>query len=77
MLAKSKLNSIKVLTSKALTDSNIIHDEFIWINNVLKEFYDMKEEIRNSNNKFKLYIKQCYLIVWSAEKIQKVKIQKL
>ena len=37
--------------SKALTDSNISHDEFVLINNVLKEFYDMKEEIKNSNNK--------------------------
>ena len=50
-LAKSKLNSIKVLISKALIDSNICHDEFVLINNVLKEFHDMKEEIKNSNNK--------------------------
>ena len=26
---------------------------------------------------FSLIIKQCYLIVWSAEKIQKVKFQRL
>ena len=51
LLAKSKLNSIEVLISKALIDSNISHDEFVLINNVLKEFYDMKEEIRNSNDK--------------------------
>ena len=25
----------------------------------------------------KLYVKQCWLIVWNVEKIQKVKIQKL
>ena len=37
--------------SKALTDSNISHDEFVLINNVLKEFYDMKKEIKSSNNK--------------------------
>ena len=36
--AKSKLNSVEVLTSKALID------EFALTNNVLKEFYDMKEE---------------------------------
>ena len=41
LLAKSKLDSIEVLISKALIDSNISHDEF----------YDMKEEIKNSNNK--------------------------
>ena len=50
-LGKSKLNSIDVLNFKALSDSNINHDELILINNVLKEFYDMKEEIQNSSNK--------------------------
>ena len=29
--------------SKALIDSHISHDEFILINNMLKNFYDMKE----------------------------------
>ena len=79
LVAKPKLNSIEVLISKALINSNIIHDEKVLINNMLKEFYDMKEEIKNSNNKykFKLCIKQCYLIVWSVEEIQKVKIQNL
>ena len=51
MLVKSKLNSIEVLISKALINSNISHNEFILINNALKEFYDMKEEIKTSNNK--------------------------
>ena len=51
MLAESKLNSIEVLIRKALTDSNVIHDEFVLINNPLKEFCNMKEEIKNSNNK--------------------------
>ena len=44
LLAKSTLNSIEVLISKALTDSNISHDEFALINNVLKEYDDMHEE---------------------------------
>ena len=51
MLAKSKLNSIEVLISKALIDSNISRDEIVLINNVPKEFYDMKEEIKNSIGK--------------------------
>ena len=51
LLVKSKLNSIEVLTSKDLIDSNISCDEFVFINSVLKEFSDMKEEIKNSNNK--------------------------
>ena len=49
LLAKSKLNSIEVLISKALFDSNISHDEFVLINNVLKECYDMKEKIKTSS----------------------------
>ena len=54
MLAKSRLNSIEVLIYKAWIDSNISHDEFVLINNVMKEFYDMKDEIKNSNkNKIK------------------------
>ena len=44
LLAKSKLNSIEVLISKALIDSVISHDEFVLINNVLKECNKMKEE---------------------------------
>ena len=47
MLAKSKLNSVEVLVSKALIDSIISHDEFALINNVLKEYSEMKEEIKN------------------------------
>ena len=49
LLVKSKLSSIEVLISKALIDSNISHDEFILINNVIKEFYDIKEEILITN----------------------------
>ena len=47
MLAKSKLNCIEVLTSKALIDSNISHDEFVLINNVLKGYDEIKEGIQN------------------------------
>ena len=38
-----------------------------------RDFYEMKEEIKNFNDKqkFKLYIKQCYLIVWSVKKNRK------
>ena len=36
LLAKSKLTRIEALISKALIDSNITHDEFVLINNVLK-----------------------------------------
>ena len=49
--ANTKLNSIEALISKVFIDSNINHDEFVLINNVLKEPHDMKEEIKNSNDK--------------------------
>ena len=64
-LAKSKLNSIEVLTSKVLIDTNISYDGFVLINNVLKKFCDMNEEIENpdTKSKFILHLKQCYLIV--------------
>ena len=45
LLAKSKLNGIEVLIPKVIINSNISHDEFVVINNVLKEYDDMKEEI--------------------------------
>ena len=51
LLAESKLNSVEVLISKTLVDSVISHDELFLINNELKEYYDMKEKIKNSNNK--------------------------
>ena len=51
LLAKSKLNSIEVLISKTLTESNISHDEFVLINNVLKEYDNMKEKRKNSNDR--------------------------
>ena len=47
MLGKAKLTGIEVLISKALIDSNISYDDFFIINNVLKEYDDMKEEIKN------------------------------
>ena len=40
-IAKSKLNSVKNLNSKALIDSNIRHDEFV-LANVPKKIDNMK-----------------------------------
>ena len=45
LLRKSKLNAIEVLISKSLIDSYISHDDFVSINNVLREHHDMKQEI--------------------------------
>ena len=50
LLAKAKLNATKVLNSKGLIDSCINHDEFVSVNNVLREYNEMKEEIKNPEN---------------------------
>ena len=47
VLRKDKLNTIDVLISKALIDSYISHDEFVSVNNVLREYYEMEKEIKN------------------------------
>ena len=47
LLGKDKLNTIEVLISKALIDSYISHDKFVSVNNVLREYYEMKEETKN------------------------------
>ena len=47
MLVKYSLNDIEVLNSKVLIDSVISHDEIILINNVIKEYEEMKVEIKN------------------------------
>ena len=47
-LAKSKLNTIEVLISKAFIDSYIDHDEFVGVSNVLREYNKIKEAIKKS-----------------------------
>ena len=46
LLAKTKLNSIEVLISDTLINSDISHDKFISIN-VLKEYDEIKEKVKN------------------------------
>ena len=47
LLAKAKLNSVDVIISRALINSNITHDELVSINNVLEEYNDITKEIRS------------------------------
>ena len=47
LFAESKLSSIEIFISNALTDYIISHNEFILVNNVLEEYNEMKEEIKN------------------------------
>ena len=64
MLAKSRLNSKEVLVSRTLIDSNVSHDKFALTNNVLKEFFDVEEEIKilMINKSLNYIYKQWYLI---------------
>ena len=45
LLGKDKLNAIDVVISKATIDSCISHDNIVSVNNVLKEYNEIKEEI--------------------------------
>ena len=43
-------STIEVYISEALRKPYINHDEFVSVNNVLKKYNKMKEEIKNSEN---------------------------
>ena len=59
LLSKSKANSIEELLCKALIDSVISNEEFVLMNNVLKEYNEMKEDFIED---FSLFIKQNYSV---------------
>ena len=46
-----KLNNIEVVISRVLIDSYISHDQFILEKNMLKEYDQTNEEIKNTNNR--------------------------
>ena len=43
LLAKTRLDTIEVLVPKALVDSYTNHDELVSVNNVSREYNEMKE----------------------------------
>ena len=47
LLGKYRLNAIEFLISKASINSYISHDKFVSINKVLREYYEMKRELKN------------------------------
>ena len=47
LLGKDKLNTIEVPISKVLIDSYTSHHESVSLNNVLREYDEVKEEIKN------------------------------
>ena len=56
LLAKAKLNTIEVLISKVLSDLYFSHDKFISVYNILREYNEMKEWIKNPENAVKYAI---------------------
>ena len=56
LLGKDKLNTIEVLTSKALIDLHISHDEFDSVNNALREY----NEIKTKQNRFSSKCAICF-----------------
>ena len=51
MLAKSKVNNIETLVSKAIIDMEISHEEFITILKEKDKYEKMKENVRNISEK--------------------------
>ena len=56
VLGKDKLNTIEVLISKALIELYISHGESVSVNNVLREYYEIKKEIKNPETSVKYTI---------------------
>ena len=60
LLGKGKINVIEVLISKSLINSYITHDEFVSVNDVLREYNEMKNKIKNPETSVE-YIILCQL----------------
>ena len=71
LLAKFKFNSIEVLISKALTDWCVSHDEFVTVNDALKEYDDRKEanqkpkEFKSKSN-ILIYLKNNVILLFKV-----------
>ena len=74
-MAKTKLNTIGVLISKALNHAYINHDKFVSIINVLRKYNEMKEEIKNPENAVEYTMQKRWKRILSvARKILQIKI---
>ena len=76
LLGKAKLDNMEVLISKALFDTNISHCKTTSVNNVLREYNDMKKEIKSLQNSMEYIIQiQWKRVVSVIRKILRAKIQ--
>ena len=48
-VCQAKINTIKDIVSKALTDNKISHEEFVLVKSELEKYYEMKRSIRERN----------------------------
>ena len=70
LLAKTKLCSIEFLISQTLVGSYISHDEFFSGNNVLTQYVDMKEKIKNLNT---LTVHQIFQSIYKTMLLHRLK----
>ena len=76
LIGKDKLNAIEIINSKALIDWCISNDEFTSVNNILREYNEMKNEIKNPATSVEYVIaKQVKPIVSFVKNIMRTKIQ--
>ena len=76
LLGKTKLDTTEVLISKTLINSYIRHDEFLSVNNLLGDYNEIKEKIKNPETSVECFIlKQWKPIVSVARKIVQTTIQ--
>ena len=76
LFGKDKLNTIEVINPKALIDSYISHDEIVSVNNVFREYNEIKEEIKNPETSMEYIIsKQWKRILSVVKDILLTKIQ--
>ena len=47
LFGKDKVNTIEPLIYKSLIDSYISHDKFVSVNNLLREYNEIKKEVKN------------------------------
>ena len=50
-VCQAKINTIKDVVSKSLTDNKISHEEFVLIKSEYEKYYEMKRSIREKNKK--------------------------
>ena len=58
LLGKTNLDITEVLISKNVIDTYTSHDDFVSVNNVLREYIEVKEEVKNRETSLEYTIVQ-------------------